>query len=164
MTILTFRACTLGAVLICSVTKIQPVQGAEDQKCAEPQPVNDPTYRPGQVWAYKARPGETSSTITILKVETLPKVGVVVHTRIDGFQFHNCTGGPAPNNLEHAPFAKTAIDRSVTRQLRTASALPQFEEGYKEWLSHCGGVYTITVAEMLDADQTTFSAGLGCSR
>ena len=49
-----------------------------------PVVVSDSTYRPGQVSSYKARPGERSSTVTILRVETLPKAGVIVHVRIDG--------------------------------------------------------------------------------
>ena len=53
--------------------------------------------------------------------ETLPKVGVIVHVRIDGVQLKNCKGGPAPTTIEHAPFTKIAIDKSVGRQLRTCS-------------------------------------------
>jgi hypothetical protein len=114
------------------------------------------------VWSYKARPGERSSTVTILRVETVPERGVIVHVRIDGVQFKNCKGGPAPTTIEHAPFSKIALDSSVIRKLRTVPELPEFEAGHKDWLAHCGGVYTITVAEMVDADDATFNAGLGC--
>jgi hypothetical protein len=114
------------------------------------------------VWSYKARPNEGSSTVTILRIETLPNVGVIVHVRIDGVQFKNCKGGPAPTTIDHAPFTKIAMDKSVSRQLRTVPKLPEFEAGYEDWLAHCGGVYTVTVAEMVDADDATFNAGLGC--
>jgi hypothetical protein len=135
-----------------------------DKECAVPVVVSDPTYKPGQVWSYKARPGERSSTVTILRVETLPKVGVIVHVRIDGVEFKNCTGGPAPTTVQHAPFTRAAIDKSVDRQLRTTPAIPAYEDGYKDWLEHCAGVYTTTVAEVVSVDDTTFNAGLGCQK
>jgi hypothetical protein len=135
---------------------------ADKPPCAKPQVITDATYKPGQVWSYKTRTGESTSTITILKVETLPKIGTFIHVRIDGVQFKNCTGGPSPRTIDHAPFSKSAIDKSVLRQISVASTLPEFEEGYDDWLANCGGVYTITVAEMVEADDRTFSAGLGC--
>jgi hypothetical protein len=54
------------------------------KECAVPVVVSDSTCGPGQVSSYKARPGGRSSTVTILRVETLPKAGVIVHVRIDG--------------------------------------------------------------------------------
>jgi hypothetical protein len=36
------------------------------------------------------------------------------------------------------------------------------ENPYDDWLAHCGGVYTISVANVLDADDYTFQSGLGC--
>ena len=153
---------SLRILLVASLTLTQQGSAKEKQKCAEPQTTTDSTYSPGQVWSYKARPGEDSSTVTILRVERAPTIGVVIHVRIDGVQFGNCTGGPAPTTVQHAPFTKAAIDKSVTRKLRTISELPAFEAGYKDWLSHCGGVYTFTLAEMVAADDATFNAGLGC--
>jgi hypothetical protein len=150
------------AVLFGGLVLIQLGAAADKRKCAEPQTLADSKYSPGQVWSYKARPGESSSTVTILRIETLPKVGVIIHVRIDGVHFKNCTGGPAPTTVQHAPFTKAAIDLSITRQLRTTSEIPEFETAYKDWLEHCGGVYTITLAEMVDVDDNTFNAGLGC--
>jgi hypothetical protein len=153
----TFRAIFLGGLVLS-----HQGEAADTRKCAPPQLSVDSTYSPGQVWSYKARPGEGSSTVTILRVETMPERGVIVHVRIDGVQFKNCKGGSAPTTIDHAPFSKTALDNSVIRKLRTVPELPEFEAGYKDWLAHCGGVYTITVAETVDADDTTFNAGLGC--
>jgi hypothetical protein len=135
---------------------------AQKEPCAVPAPAKDDKYVPGQVWSYKTRPGESLSTVTILRVESLPKAGVVIHVRIDGIQFKNCTGGPAPSRIEHAPFARKAIDESTTRLLRTESAVPDHEVGYQDWLVHCGGVYTIGLAQMVDVDDAAFNAGLGC--
>ena len=135
---------------------------AQTKTCAVPTSVKDEKYIPGQVWSYKAREGEEHSILTILRVESTPKLGVIIHVRIDGIQFKNCTGGPAPQHLGHAPFNKDAIDKSVIKLLRTEAVLPDYADGYQDWLSHCGGVYTISVAKMIDLDEATFSSALGC--
>jgi hypothetical protein len=162
MSISNFLRNMFWAVLLGGCVLSHQGEAADTRKCAAPQPTVDSTYSPGQVWSYKSRPSEGSSTVTILRVETSPKVGVIVHVRIDGVQFKNCKGGPAPTTIDHAPFTKIAMDKSVSRQLRTVSELPEFEAGYKDWLAHCGGVYTVSVAKMVDVDDATFNAGLGC--
>jgi hypothetical protein len=156
------RCKTLKMALLWSLLLSHQGQASDKRNCAAPQAAVDSTYSPGQVWSYKTRPGESSSTVTILRVETTPKIGTIIHVRIDGVRFKNCTGGSAPNTIEHAPFAKSALDKSVGHKLSTVTRLPDFEAGYGDWLAHCGGVYTITVAEMVGADDATFNAGLGC--
>ncbi len=131
-------------------------------KCAVPQDATDTKYSPGQVWSYKTRESEGSSTITILRVETLPKIGRVIHIRIDGINIRNCSGGPSLHVIEHAPFNKDAIDRSVLKLVDQRENLPNYEAGYSDWRAHCGGVYTISVAEMLAVDEQTFNAGMNC--
>lgn len=130
--------------------------------CVQPQLVTDPKFVPGQVWAYKTRPGEESSTLTILRVEKTPKLGTIVHLRIDRVHFSNCTGGPSPEVIEHAPFTRAALEASVTMKVNSVFQVPAYDAGYQDWLSHCGGVYTITVDRMVAIDDATFNAGLGC--
>ncbi len=137
--------------------------GAQTPHCAAPERASDAEFHKGQVWSYKPRAGEGGSTITVLRVENVGRIGVVIHVRIDGIQFGNCTGGPAPTSIAHAPFAKAALAQSVTRLLKTLPTVPDYMDGYKEWVAHCGGAYTISVAEMVTMDDRTFSAGLGCS-
>jgi len=134
----------------------------DDRKCTTPIATVDSKYTPGQVWKFKNRLGESASRVTILRVETLPKLGLIIHIRIDGVQFKNCTGGPAPTSIAHAPFSKEAMDDSVTQLIRSGIQVPEYMAGYREWLAHCGGAYTISLAEMVNADETTFNAGLGC--
>jgi hypothetical protein len=153
----TFSAAVLGLLLLS-----QPAQTVGEKECAAPQPEVDSTYRPGQVWSYNARPAEAASTVTILRVERTPKLGVIVHIRVDGVKFKNCTGGPSPSEIDHAPFTKAAMDKSVSRKLRTDAKLPDFAAGYDDWLAHCGGVYTLSIAEMVAVNDATFNAGLGC--
>jgi len=119
-------------------------------------------YSPGQVWAYKTRPGENASTVTILRIESLPRVGVIIYVRLDGIKLKNCSGGSSPTVIEHAPFTREAFDKSVTELVRSSASIPDYEEGYQNWTTHCGGVYTITLAEMLNVDEATFNSGSGC--
>lgn len=135
---------------------------AEDKTCSIPTSVKDEKFVPGQVWSYKTRHGEELSTLTILRVESTPKLGTIVHVRIDGIRFKSCNGGSGPEHLGHAPFNKDALEMSVTKLLRTESQIPNYAEGYQEWLSHCGGIYTISVAEVIALDDATFRAGSGC--
>jgi hypothetical protein len=139
------------------------VAGGERQCSAPPpQPATDARFRPGQVWGYKTRAGEDASTVTILRIETLPKIGEILHVRIDGVQFRNCAGGNMPHEIAHAPFSRAAIEESVTTLRNELHEPPEYEQGYEYWRAHCGGVYTIGVAEMIDVDDQTFNANLGC--
>jgi hypothetical protein len=101
--------------------------------------------------------------VTILRLETLPKLGEVVHVRIDGVQFKNCTGGDAPREIGHAPFSRDAIEKSITTLRSQLHEVPDYQAGYTEWRSHCGGVYKISVAEVVELDDQTFNANLGCA-
>jgi hypothetical protein len=154
-------ALTIVLMLVVTSGTGQSVTQNKDSGCPEPSTIVDSKFKPGQVWQYKTRQGEDGSTVTVLRTETLAKGGTVIHVRVDGIRLKNCTGGPEPNLIGHAPFAKDALDRSVTKLLRTGE-VPDYAEGYEDWRSHCGGVYTITVKEMLDVDQTTFTKGVAC--
>ena len=86
--------------------------------------------------------------MTVLKVETLPKVGTIVHVRVDHIRLRNCTGGPEPDNFQHMPFTRDAIERSITKLEKDGVNTPDLS-GYEQWRADCGGVYTITVAEAI---------------
>ena len=129
--------------------------------CPAPESATDMKYHPGQIWAYNSRPDEHRSRLTILKIESLPKVGTIIHVRVDRVRLRNCTGGPEPDTFAHMPFSRDAFDRSVTKLIKEKSRIPDLS-GYQQWRSDCGGVYTITVAEAIDVAQQTFSKSLGC--
>lgn len=136
---------------------------ADQPKCDQPKVIEDATYKPGQVWSYKNRPGEDDSTITILRVESAPKMGVIVHVRIDKFKLENCHGNKGDSAMDHAPFTKAAIDKSVVKLLRTEKDIPDYQEGYTDWLSHCGGLYQMSVADALTATNKTMKDH-GCDK
>ena len=152
------------AVVVCCALLVTSLGAKSTKKCpVEPEPALDSKFHPGQIWRYKTRPGEDASTITILKIESLPKpVGTVVHVRVDDVHLTNCTGGPTPERFEHMPFTREALDRSITTLVKNDAEVPDLS-GYRQWLADCGGVYTITVAEAINVAQKTFSQSLGCN-
>lgn len=115
------------------------------------------------MWSYHSRKEDPEATVTILKVESLPKIGVIVHIRMDGIHLRvrSCSGDSDVTEIQHAPFTREALDKSVVKLLRTGEP-PDFQWGYRNWLSHCGGVYTLTVADVVAADQVTFDEKMGC--
>jgi hypothetical protein len=49
----------------------------------------DVVVKEGDCWAYATRPGEESSFLVIRKIETLPKIGEVIHISIYGLKIPN---------------------------------------------------------------------------
>jgi hypothetical protein len=128
--------------------------------------IADPKYKPGQVWRYKTRPGEDSSTVTVLRIESSGDK-TIVHIRVDNIHLRNCLGGPEPDKFEHMPFAREALDQSVSKLLKSVD-VPEYKEGYTEWRNAWeagkAGFYTVSVAKALDVAQATFDQGLGCPK
>ena len=110
----------------------------------------DSEFQPGQVWQYKTRPGEDSSTLAVLKVETHPKTGVIVHIAVTGVRVRLPSGGYT-TELGHLPLSEDALRRSVTTKVRDGATDDRASEGYREWRrafdAGKGGVFTTTVAE-----------------
>src|SRR5260370_6700649 len=130
---------------------------AELRSCpALTQSIPDEKFKPGQVWAYQTRPGEAASTLTVLRVDSYGKIGIIVHIRVDGLRAHNPRGERVPS-VEHMPFTRDAILLSVDRLLKSNQPLPTIE-GLDRWRSDCGGVYTISVRDSVDVMQKTLNA------
>ncbi|WP_410211854.1 hypothetical protein [Aquirhabdus sp.] len=87
----------------------------------------------GQVWAYKTRVNEEDSTITILKIESYPHLGKVVHIRVDKIRLINPLKGNTVTDIPHLPFKYSAIEKSISELRRKKTKIPDFEEGYKMW-------------------------------
>jgi hypothetical protein len=109
-------------------------------------------YHVGETWKYKARPGEEGSTLTVVRVESTPKLGVIVHVSLVGLSVHSKHAPTGiSDRIAHMPFSEGAIDKSVTAIVGKAEQLPDFEEGYREWRTGFdqgkAGVFTISVAE-----------------
>jgi hypothetical protein len=112
-------------------------------------------YEPGQIWRYKTREGDEDSTLTVLKVETYPTIGTVVHVCVERVRLDNAPG-PEDNisRIAHLPFGEGALDTSVTELIGTADPLPAFEEGYREWRHSFeveeAGVFVIPVRQAVE--------------
>lgn len=112
-------------------------------------------YQVGDKWKFQARPGEDNAALTVVKVESNPKVGTIVHISIEGVHIKNPRSTNGFNEtVAHMPFAEDAIEKSVTRLIAKGSPLPPFEDGYWQWRTafenNQGGVFYVTVGEGLD--------------
>lgn len=115
-------------------------------------------YKAGQVWSYKTRPSEDQSTLTIVKVETDPAFGTIVHISIQGCRIKNPKAPKGYTDvIPHMPFSEDAIDHSVVKLLRTNVPLPEFQRGYEEWRRAKGGVFTTSVAEGIEFAERALS-------
>ncbi len=108
------------------------------------------------VWSYPTRSGESSSTLTILKIEKINGIEVV-HIRIDGLKIknnHRPTG--FSEEIAHMPFDKDSLSKNLTKKIKTVSALPDFSEGYNQWKNDAkAGVFNIPVKDAVSfAEQT----------
>jgi hypothetical protein len=109
-------------------------------------------YKVGQKWSYQTRAGEEKSYFIVVKVESHPKLGTIIHIAMRGLRMKN---PHSPNgiseNVDHMPFSEESINRSALKLLKEKTELPDFEEGYQMWreafdAGHAG-IYTVTVAE-----------------
>ena len=124
----------------------------------------DSKYEVGQVWKYRARPTEPNSTLTILKVESTPTAGVIVHISVDSLRMKNPQELAASRSIGHMPFAEAAIDSSATELLKSNQAVPaDFMEGYNIWreafLAGKGGIFSIPVSEGVAYSEQTMATG-----
>ena len=109
-------------------------------------------YKVGQMWSYKTRPDEEKSYFIVVKVETHPKLGNIVHIAVRKLKMQNRRSpGGVSEDVNHMPFSEEAINESAVKILKDKVDLPDFRDGYQEWrdafdAGHAG-IYTITLAE-----------------
>jgi hypothetical protein len=90
-----------------------------------PGDANEGKYHVGERWNYRTRLGEEGSSLTILKVESLPKVGMTVHVSVDGLRIENPSApGGVSERIGHMPFTEAAIDLSVTTRAAAEITVP----------------------------------------
>ncbi|MDH3444564.1 MAG: hypothetical protein OEN50_11605 [Deltaproteobacteria bacterium] len=113
------------------------------------------SFGEGQVWEYKTRPGETGSLLRIAKVDHDPKLGEVFHISIVGVKVKGSKG--ILTDLAHAPVARVTLEKSVTKRSSSNVSFPDFRPGYVEWKNAKGGVFNVTVAEVVSFVEQAFS-------
>lgn len=140
--------------------------GVSPKKDITLEEVTDEKFRVGDVWEYKTRPGEERSRVTIVRIDKSPKLGIIVHVAVSNIRLANCHDGPEPDSVSHMPFARRALEVSVTKRIASNQPLPTFREGYDDWKSAYtrkkAGVYVIPVAEAVTAAEKTYRHGIGC--
>lgn len=122
------------ALAACGSNTMNPEQAVQSSK-----------FRPGQVWTLNPMREQPNARLTILRVESFPQIGPVVHVALSGVSFGN-----GHTTISHLPFAESAIERSVATLERETGSLPDYAEGYRQWREAFdagkAGVFTITVA------------------
>lgn len=117
-------------------------------------------YKVGQVWSYKTRPQEEKSTFIVVKVESHPKLGNIVHIALRDLKLRK-PNGDFIESAGHLPFAEEAINKSAVKVIKEKADLPDYEEGYKMWREAFdagkAGAYTISVAEAVGVMEETLN-------
>ena len=119
-------AAFLSALNFCCTAQIKPCPALTTN-------VPDQKFEPGQVWAFTTRSGEIGSTLTILRIDSSGKLGVIIHVRVDGLSAHNPRGERVPS-VEHMPFTRDAMLLSVDHLIKSNQPLPTLE-GLERWRS-----------------------------
>lgn len=98
----------------------------------------------GQVWEFRARGGEGHALVKIQKVELTPdNRSEIFHVSMIGLR---CSYG---TELSHAPVSRQTLVNSVTRLARDFGQFPDHRAGLEEWKKARGGVYSISLAEII---------------
>ena len=126
----------------------------------------DEKFSVGDVWEYQTRKGEEHSRITILRIGESSELGTIIHVGVDKVRLANCHGASEPGSVPHMPFARKALERSVTKKVSSGQPLPDYEEGYREWRESYehkhAGIYIVSVGDAVSVTEKTFQKGIGC--
>jgi hypothetical protein len=116
----------------------------------------------GQVWSYKARLGEETSTILINKVEGDPRLGPIFHVSISGVRVKNPNAPSGmTSELSHFPVSKETLEKSCVKPVGKSGPNPEYKEGYAEWKAAFdqgrAGVFSISIAEIIDGIESAIN-------
>jgi hypothetical protein len=109
-------------------------------------------FQAGQVWTYKTRPQEQSSTLVIVKIEQDAKQGTIVHVRITGLKIENpYSSDMFSHEISHMPISENALANSVLKMIDDNGEMGNYQEGYDTWRQAFdadeAGIFAIPVAE-----------------
>jgi hypothetical protein len=112
-------------------------------------------YVVGQIWRYTPRPGDEGSLLKIGRVEVDPSLQggqPIYHISVIGVhlgQDHRLTV------IGHLPVSKETLDKSVIALAKSEAEFPDVAGGIEEWKRAKGGVFTISIADIVTfVDQT----------
>ena len=98
------------------------------------------------------RPGEEASFFVIRKIETLPKIGEVIHISIFGLKIKSPSAQKGfIDQAGHIPIAGANLRASLKGRVQRSIPDADWKEGYRTWReaydSGKGGVFTKSVSE-----------------
>jgi hypothetical protein len=110
----------------------------------------------GQVWSYKTRGGEETSTILINKVESNAKLAQIFHISVIGVRVKNRRAtSDVTTELPHLPVSKQTLDASCVEIVGRSSPHPQYIAGYTDWKRAFdqgrAGIWTASISEIVQA-------------
>jgi hypothetical protein len=113
-------------------------------------------YAAGQVWEYRTRPADEGSLLKIHSIEQAP-AGEVYHISLIGLGYGR--GMAHGGEFGHMAVSRETLDKSVTRLSDSKAAFPDPTEGIAQWRGAEGGVFTISIAEIVDDVMATITSG-----
>jgi hypothetical protein len=119
-------------------------------------------FAEGQVWSYHTRPGETGSTILINKIEIHPVLKTIYHIGIFVARVKDpwAPSGVA-TRLPHFPVSTQTLEKSCIELIGHAEPDPEYLDGYAIWKKEFdqgrAGIFTVTVAEIVDIIETAIN-------
>ena len=113
-------------------------------------------YVAGQLWSYKTRPGDESSTLLIDLVESVPKLGTIYHISVLRVQMPSLKDNSRGiMDLPHFPVSRETLDKSALELVGTREPFEPYRNGYAEWRKAFdeghAGIFTLTVADIVGA-------------
>ena len=111
-------------------------------------------FAEGQEWSIKSSPPSTLKVV-IGRAESW-QGKTVVHVSILDIPNLHFREDTTFSEIAHVPFEASALARSVDELIAIGVPSPRdFEDGYREWKERHGGIYTISVAEVVATAQAT---------
>lgn len=150
---------TIGASTLCIsiLLVVTAYGGVQDSMLKD---TTESKYKVGQVWNYKTRPNEKKSTFIVVRVESHPKLGNIIHIALRDLKLRK-PSGEFIETAGHLPFAEGAVNKSAVKLVKEKADLPDYEEGYGMWREAFdagrAGVYTITIAEAVGVMEQTLN-------
>ena len=121
------------------------------------------SFKVGQVWTYRTRPGEEASRLYIARVDNLPNL-TAFHISVDGLRLKNPHSAAGYQTvLPHAPVDEETLKASVVSLAAENAPMPDISEGYGHWReaydSGQGGVFNIPVAKIIEYIESIVAKG-----
>jgi hypothetical protein len=102
----------------------------------------------GECWSYATRLGEEDSFLVIRKIETLPRVGEIVHISVFGLKIKNPAAPKGYTDQAcHLPILGAILRSSLKERVEKKIPDMNWRDGYQMWLEAKGGVFSKPVGD-----------------